>query len=121
MTDHALQLQGEPEDHSHAHPSQSVYIKVAIFLAIVTTIEVAIYYIQWFHDSGTLVPALVILSIMKFVTVVAYFMHLKFDDHRYRYTFIFGLVLAISIVAALVALMRTHKIDYALRLIAGAN
>jgi cytochrome c oxidase subunit 4 len=121
MTDHALQLQGEPEDHSHSHPSQAVYIRIALFLSIITAIEVAIWYVDWFHDSGALVPSLVILSVAKFVTVVGYFMHLKFDDTRYRYTFASGLILAISIVAALVILMRTHKIEYGLRLISGSN
>jgi cytochrome c oxidase subunit 4 len=121
MTDHAMQLQGEPEDHSHAHPTQAFYIKIAAFLAIITSIEVIIWYIDWFHDSGALVPSLAILSIIKFVSVVGYFMHLKFDDTRYRYTFASGLILAISIVAALTVLMRTHKIEYGLRLISGSN
>lgn len=120
MADHAMQLQGEPEDHSHAHPSEMVYIKVALVLVAITAIEVAIWYIQWFHDSGALIPTLAVLSIVKFVTVVGYYMHLKFDDARYRYTFICGLVLAASIVTALVVLMRTHKIEYGLRLITGA-
>lgn len=121
MTDHALQLQGEPEDHAHSHPSQAVYIRIALILTIITAVEVAIWYIDWFHDSGALVPTLAVLSFAKFVTVVGYFMHLKFDDARYRYTFVSGLILAISIVAALVILMRTHKIEYGLRLISGSN
>jgi cytochrome c oxidase subunit 4 len=121
MADHALQLQGESEDHSHSHPSQSVYIRVALILTVITAIEVVIWYIDWFHDSGALIPSLVVLSIVKFVSVIGYFMHLKFDDSRYRYTFLAGLVLAISIVAALVVLMRTHQIEYGLRLISGTS
>lgn len=120
MADHALEIDSEREDHSHAHPSQSIYIRVAVVLAAITAVEVAIWYIQWFHDSGTLVPGLVILSTVKFVTVVAFFMHLKFDDSRFRYMFGGGLLLAITIVAALVTLMRTHKIEYALRMITGS-
>lgn len=120
MTDHAMQLSGDPEDHAHDHPSEMVYIKVALVLVAITAIEVAIWYIQWFHDSGALIPTLSVLSIVKFVTVVGYYMHLKFDDSRYRYTFLCGLVLSASIVTALVVLMRTHKIEYGLRLISGA-
>jgi cytochrome c oxidase subunit 4 len=121
MADHAMQLQGEPEDHSHSHPSESGYIRIAVLLVAITAIEVAIWYIDWFHDSGALTPTLAVLSIVKFVTVVGYYMHLKFDDARYRYTFMCGLVLSASIIAALVVLMRTHKIEYGLRLISGSN
>jgi cytochrome c oxidase subunit 4 len=120
MTDHAMQLSGDPEDHAHDHPSEMVYVKVALVLVAITAIEVAIWYIQWFHDSGALIPTLAVLSIIKFVTVVGYYMHLKFDDARYRYTFLCGLLLSASIVTALVVLMRTHKIEYGLRLISGA-
>jgi cytochrome c oxidase subunit 4 len=120
MVEHAVQLEGGSEDHSHAHPSQSIYVRIAVILTAITTVEVAIWYIDWFQDSGTLVPALVVLSTIKFVTVVGYYMHLKFDDARFRYIFVCGLVLAISIVAALVVLLRTNKIDYALRVISGS-
>lgn len=120
MTDYALQ-QGSSEDHSHEHPSESVYIRLAVILTAVTTIEVAIYYIDWFHTSGVLVPALVVLSLFKFLAVIGYYMHLKFDDARFRYTFAFGLVLALAIMGGLSVLIRTHMIDYGLRLITGSN
>lgn len=119
MSQHFSELHTGTDDHSHAHPSEGTYIRVAIVLAIITTIEVVIYYIDWFHTSGLLVPALVVMSIVKFAAVVSYFMHLKVDDERYRIIFLAGLILAIAIVAALVVLMRTHKIDYALRMITG--
>lgn len=121
MADYALHAQNESEDHAHSHPSESVYIRVALILVAITSVEVAIWYIDWFHDNDTLVPSLAVLSIVKFVMVVAYFMHLKFDDARFRYIFMGGMILAVSIVAALVALMRTHQIEYGLRLISGAN
>ncbi len=120
MSQHVLHG-NEQIDHSHSHPSESTYIRIALILAAITTLEVVIYYVQWFHDSGALVPTLAVMSAIKFATVVGYFMHLKFDDARFRYVFLFGLVLAISIVTALVVLMRTHQIEYALRMISGAN
>jgi|SRR5215207_502872 len=119
MADHAMQL--PEEDHGQEHLTDKIYIRIALILVAITTLEVAIYYIQWFHDSGTLVPALAVLSLAKFIIVISYYMHLKVDDKRYRYIFIAGLVLAVSIVAALVALLRTHQIDYGLRLISGAD
>lgn len=119
MADHAMQL--PEEDRGQEHLTESIYIRIAIILVAITTLEVAIYYIQWFHDSGALVPTLAVLSLAKFIIVISYYMHLKVDDRRYRYIFISGLILAVAIVAALVALLRTHKIEYALRMISGAN
>lgn len=121
MTDYAMQPGGASEEHSHAHPTESVYVRIAIILTIITAIEVAIYYVDWFHTSGVLVPALVVLSLFKFLTVIGYYMHLKFDDPRFRYTFAFGLVLSLAIMGGLAVLERTHMIDYGLRLITGAN
>ncbi|MEZ4508046.1 MAG: cytochrome C oxidase subunit IV family protein [Thermomicrobiales bacterium] len=119
MADHAMVV--PHEDEGQEHLTQAMYVKIALVLVAITSAEVAIYYIQWFHDSGALVPALAVMSLAKFIIVISYYMHLKVDDHRYRYIFICGLILAAAIVAALVALMRTHQIDYALRMIAGAD
>lgn len=119
MADHAMQV--PEEDRGQEHLTDKTYVRIAIILVAITTLEVAIYYIQWFHDSGALVPTLAVLSLAKFIIVISYYMHLKVDDRRYRYIFIAGLILAVSIVVALAALMRTHKIEYGLRMIAGAN
>lgn len=97
----------------HAHPSDGDYIRIAIILAAITVTEVAVYYIQWIHDIGLLVPILVVLSVIKFGTVVGFFMHLKFDDRRLLYMFVSALVLAVSIVGALATLFRFHGIDIA--------
>lgn len=119
MADHAMLV--PDEDHGQEHLTEKTYVKVAIILAAITTLEVVIYYIDWFHTSGALVPALAVMSLIKFITVISYFMHLKVDDRRYTYIFAGGLVLAVAIVSALVVLLRTHKIDYALRMISGAG
>ncbi|CAN5673887.1 hypothetical protein BH23CHL4_BH23CHL4_00220 [soil metagenome] len=107
----------DPADHAHAHPSNRKYIEIAIILTIVTLVEVAIYYIEWMHDSGVLVPALFVLSIAKFVTVISYYMHLKFDNPRFLYIFLGGLVIAVAVIGALFVILTTHQIDYAAGLI----
>jgi cytochrome c oxidase subunit 4 len=113
MTHHALTTMPEPVDHSHPHPTERKYIQIAIILTIITIVEVAIYYVDWMHDSGALVPALFVLSIAKFITVVGYYMHLKFDDPRFRYIFMGGLALALGVIGALYALLIVHRIDIA--------
>ena len=99
-------------DGAHEHPGERTYIKVAVVLAIITIAEVAIYYIEGLRSI--LVEALLIMSAIKFVTVVSYFMHLKFDDRRFAWTFGLAMVVALSIVVGFEVLFRNHRIDYAL-------
>lgn len=79
----------------HEHPSERTYIRIAIILALITLIEVVIYYIEALDN--VLVPMLVLLSAGKFVTVVGYFMHLKFDDRRLTWIFTGGLLVAFAV------------------------
>ncbi|MGH2560824.1 MAG: cytochrome C oxidase subunit IV family protein [Thermomicrobiales bacterium] len=111
MAQHAEAI--EHDGHGHDHPGEFTYIKVAVILALITIVEVAIYYIEWMHDAGLLVPALITLSAIKFTAVVGYFMHLKFDDKLFLWKFGAGLVVAASIVAALAVLFGAHGLDYA--------
>ena len=105
------------EAHEHAHPGERTYIKVAVVLALITIAEVAIYYIS---DLRTiLVEALIIMSMIKFVTVVSFFMHLKFDDRRLAWTFGLAMVLTLSIVIALNILHHYHAISYATDFLTG--
>lgn len=82
----------------HTHPSQGTYVKIAIFLAIVTGIEVLIYYVDAFE--AFLVPALVVLSAVKFITVVGYFMHLKFDNRMLGFMFTAAMMVSLAVYIA---------------------
>jgi cytochrome c oxidase subunit 4 len=91
----------------HAHPGPLEYVKVAAFLAVVTGIEVAIYYVK--GARSILAPTLIILSIVKFSMVGLYFMHLKFDTHLFRRVFVLGIILALIVyTVALVTLLNYH-------------
>jgi cytochrome c oxidase subunit 4 len=98
-TDHAPGPVVNPtpaEGGAHAgHPSELDYIKIAGILAAITGAEVAIYYVKAL--KSILVPALILFSVVKFVTVVAFFMHLRFDSRLFRRLFITGVVLAIFV------------------------
>ena len=90
-----------------AHPGPIEYVKVAVFLAVVTGFEVAIYYVK--SAKGVLTPVLIVLSLVKFSMVGLYFMHLKFDTHLFRRVFILGITLALIVYAvALVTLLNYH-------------
>jgi caa(3)-type oxidase subunit IV len=91
----------------HAHPGPIEYIKVALVLAVLTAIEVVIYYMK--GAKSVLVPALILLSIGKFALVGLFFMHLRFDTHLFRRLFILGIILALTVYAvALVTLLNYH-------------
>ena len=84
----------------HHHPTERQYVMVAIVLAAITAVEVGLYYV----DTGALnVPLLLILAVVKFVAVVGYFMHLKFDSRLFRNLFVTGLILAIIVYAVFLA------------------
>jgi cytochrome c oxidase subunit 4 len=81
----------------HEHPGPRQYVGVAVVLAIITAIEVAIYYIEAIEDL--LVPLLITFSFIKFALVVLWFMHLKFDSRLFMRLFITGLILAFAVFA----------------------
>lgn len=78
-------------EHAHA-PSQMRYVGIAIFLAIITSLEVLIYYPS--IDLAFKATILVFLAAIKFFTVAAFFMHLRFDGRLLSFIFISGLALA---------------------------
>ena len=83
--------------HEGNHLSDWEYIKIGIVLAVLTAIEVALFY---FPPGGAEVPALLILMVVKFGIVAAYFMHLKGDKPVLTQVFVGGLVLAIAVYVA---------------------
>lgn len=107
----AVQHSTDINAQHHDHPTERTYIRIAAILSAVTIAEVAIYYIGALER--VLVPMLVVMSIFKFVVVVATFMHLRFDDRRLAYIFAAALILTLSVVIALDVLFRTNTIDYA--------
>jgi cytochrome c oxidase subunit 4 len=94
-----------PGDHGateHAHPGAGEYLKIAAILTVLTAIEVAIFYIPGM--AAFLVPALIVLSVLKFVLVVMFYMHLKFDHPAFTWLFVLGLGIAAGIMISLMAL-----------------
>ena len=99
-------------DHTvgtHDHPGERVYITIAAILTVVTAIEVVIYYVDAL--ASLLVTMLIVLSVAKFAIVVGYFMHLKFDDRRFTYLFVSGMVIAVSVFLAVGALFFFHPFN----------
>lgn len=82
------------------------YIFLGVFLTVVTAIEF------WMVEEkdlfgATLIPLLIILTAAKFLVVVIWFMHLRWDHPLLRRMFSFSFVLAAAILLALMALFWT--------------
>ena len=91
----------------HEHPTWKQYKWVALILTLITVVEVWIYYIPSFVASPLFVPALLIMSAVKFGIVVLYYMHLKYDHKIFKALFTGPLIIAISTLIALLFLF--HK------------
>jgi cytochrome c oxidase subunit 4 len=92
------------EHAEHHHPTWPTYWKVALILFIITVAEVWAYYIPALVASRAFVPALLIMSIAKFVIVVMFYMHLKYDAKLFRALFVGPLMIAVLTVIALLFL-----------------
>ncbi len=106
-------LEAHHEAHQKAHPSDWTYIKVALLLGALTALEVSSYY--WENAStGALVTVLFPLMIIKFGVVVAYFMHLRYDNPLFRRVFVFGLLLAVVVYLIAMTTLQFWSDGYAL-------
>ena len=75
----------------------------AFVLAVITLIEFLVFYVE--SLGVLLIPIMLILSLMKFVIVVAFFMHLRFDNKIFTILFVSGFALAVVIGIALLILL----------------
>jgi cytochrome c oxidase subunit 4 len=89
----------EPVFH---HPGASVYVTIAAVLAVLTAMEVAVFYIP--SMAPVMVPLLLILSGAKFALVVMFYMHLKYDSWLLSSVFIFPLLIATFLLIAVMML-----------------
>jgi cytochrome c oxidase subunit 4 len=95
---------GEHGHEAHEHPTWKQYKWVALILTVITAVEVWVYYIPSFVASSFFVPALLIMSAVKFAIVVLYYMHLKYDHRLFRALFTGPLVIAIATILGLMFL-----------------
>lgn len=77
-----------------AHQSALFYVRIALILAVLTALETSTY---WIDFAGFNTALLLILMTIKFVMVVSFFMHLKFDNPLFSWMFYSGLLLAVGV------------------------
>jgi cytochrome c oxidase subunit 4 len=86
------------EDEHGPHPTDAQYIRIAVFLAVVTAVEVALYYLKLQRTASN--SLLLVFALVKGSFVALYFMHLKFDNRLLRRLFLGGFILAVFVYMA---------------------
>jgi len=97
-------VSGEAGGHGHSEPhvSNRTYIGVAAILAVLTALEVMVFYIPALRP--VLYPILIVLMLAKFALVVLFFMHLKFDHRLFSGLFTGPLLVSTAVVLAMLAI-----------------
>ena len=78
------------------------FLNLAYFLAVITGIEILIIILPF--SKAVIISSLVVLSVVKFFAVILWFMHLIYDKCLLIALFLFGLILAVGTVIALLLL-----------------
>jgi cytochrome c oxidase subunit 4 len=81
-----------PGDHALEESKVGLYVEIAMLLAVITGLELVTVYLPFM--KGLLITVLVVLSTVKFMFVIFYFMHLRWDKAFCTILFFIGLVLA---------------------------
>jgi cytochrome c oxidase subunit 4 len=90
------------DDHGHVDNKFEIFVQLAMLLAVITGVEIVMVYLPFV--KWLIVGGLVVLSVVKFMFVIFYFMHLKWDKPFCTILFFIGLVLAVGTVWALLQL-----------------
>ena len=94
----------QPRPAAHHGPTPKEYVRIGLILAVLTAFEV---YMSYSGVRGSaLIATLVGAAVLKFVLVVSYFMHLKYDDRRYARFFVMGIVGATTLYLIVLMLSR---------------
>lgn len=93
---------GSGGGHAEAHATNRTYLAVAAVLAVLTALEVMVFYVPAL--KAVLVPILLTLMIGKFALVAMFFMHLRYDPSVLTAIFGGALVIAVAIVVSMMAL-----------------
>ncbi len=102
------ELHGSAKEGTHAHPGNAEYVRIAIILAVLTAIEVALFYMEdaGIFGAAVLVPSLIGLAFVKFLLVAMFFMHLKFDSPVFSAFFTGALITTILAFVAVLSMFR---------------
>ena len=85
------------------------FFNLSMILVAITGLEIVIIYVQSFEGS-TIIGVLFATSILKFVGVVCWFMHLRWDKFLNTVLFLMGLVIALGTFFAVIYMADEHPV-----------
>ena len=86
------------------------FINIAFFLAVLTGIELLIIYVPF--PTWIIWTVLIGLSLVKFVCVILWFMHLIYDHRFLTLLFMAGLLIATLTYIAMMFIMQEDRVDW---------
>jgi cytochrome c oxidase subunit 4 len=90
-------------DEAHQGHGTRTYWIIGLYLFILTALEIGCYYIE--DQLGNLAtPTILALSAAKFILVVMFYMHLKYDNRLFTGVFLFPMALATLVIGGLTIL-----------------
>lgn len=92
----------EQSREAHVHPGASVYVPVAVVLAVLTGLEIAVYYSP--VPTAVMVALVLILGAANVVLSVMFYMHLRYDSRILTGMFSGALLLACLLAGSLLLL-----------------
>jgi cytochrome c oxidase subunit IV len=94
------------------HPSRfHVFMQIAMILAVITGAEIVVIFLPL--ANWIVYTTLGVLSAVKFLAVILYFMHLRWDRAFCTILFFIGLLLGGGTLVALVSLFKTDRTEAA--------
>jgi cytochrome c oxidase subunit 4 len=96
----------EVAHNQHAHPTNKFYLGVGVALIGLTVLEVLGYMgeTNGTFGPGTATVIILFLSALKFLLVVALYMHLKFDHKLFTGIFVFPALLGTLVIGSMILL-----------------
>ena len=92
-----------------AHPTPFTYVRVAVILAIITGVEVGLFYVDM--APAAFVGSFFVLSATKFALVAMFYMHLKYDARLFSGLFVGGVLLATVVLVSVLAIYGTLVVN----------
>lgn len=107
------------DQHAHpGHPGAKLYVLIGVILTVLTAFEVLLYYMEadWGMLSvGWATVLILILSAAKFILVVMFYMHLKFDSKLFSGVFLLPATLATLVIVGMLLLYHLLPTSYPYR------
>ncbi len=96
--------------HNGEEQKYHAFINLAMILAAITGIELVLVYLPL--NEILILTVLIVLSLFKFLGVIAWFMHLVYDKLLLTLAFGTGLIIATGTVIALMFIMDPIFVDF---------